>query len=294
MKGFILSLSLLFLPALSIAGTYVLNVPSNYTMKIYTNSTARSSARAKVPGGSVVTYTGTSRGGWKHVSIRTKSRGIIQGWMYDGPRDYLKQVTYRSSNVRTEASSGCVNCRSQSGQTTQRMTVGRGAFANYHRNPKVAGMINNCIRTYGPRNTKNLCLQGVRISGQTSGLLSKSTNLTAWSSTAGTKLREQGFINLLEDPSYRGRITSPNDQDIPIGAILIYDGTNAPKNRTVRLGQGIGHAEIKTSEGRFCSDYTTSVPGGAAKIRSTTSMQGGTGRRKRRLKGVWVKPGLGV
>jgi len=113
-------------------------------------------------------------------------------------------------------------------------------------------------------------------------------NLTSWGSTAGRALREQGFINLLNDSSFD--ISGPNDPDVPIGAILVYDGRNGSGGTTVPLGEGIGHAEMKTDNGRYCSDFTTSVPGGAGRIRS--GMQGGTGRRTRRLTGVWVKPGL--
>ncbi|WP_413944230.1 hypothetical protein [Bdellovibrio sp. HCB-162] len=61
-------------------------------------------------------------------------------------------------------------------------------------------------------------------------------------------LKRRGFINMLEDPRYKGLIKSP--KDAPKGAVLIY--------RNTRDRNHAGHAEIKTdwgTKGGYVSDF---------------------------------------
>lgn len=300
MRGiFYLILLLIVQPSLSQAsyGTLKLNIPSGKVMRLYHGPSAIAGTNAKIPSGTVMKRLGPKHEEWYRVSVAYSDGSVKTGWMYDGVNDYLQENSSgstRQSSSTTQAAAGCVDCEVASG-TSPRVTVGSGAFANYQNKPKIAAMIKACKRIYGGKRSADLCLQGVRISGQSAGAL-RGTNaetggLTSWASKSGPGLKAQGYINLLQDPLYKNKITGVGDPDIPVGAILVYDGTNGSGGSTVALGRGIGHAEIKTGSGSYCSDFTTTTAGGAGKIRPG-KMQGGVGRRTRRLKGVWVKPGI--
>lgn len=65
-------------------------------------------------------------------------------------------------------------------------------------------------------------------------------------------LKEQGWVNLMEDPKYKALIKGP--ENAPKGAVLIYSNTRDPKHP--------GHAEIKTDfgeKGGYVSDFYRSV-----------------------------------
>jgi len=117
----------------------------------------RSGDRGCFTNGTNVFKTGRTRNGFSEVVL---SDGRT-GWM--GSR-YLR----RGRSSQTEASAPCIDCQTQAQRPSGGITVGRGAFSDYHRKPEVAGMIAACKRRYGNRSTRNLCLQGVRLSGQES------------------------------------------------------------------------------------------------------------------------------
>ena len=176
--------------------------------------------------------------------------------------------------------------------------AGRGAFAmgrqameamgDYVRAQRVRCMADHCER-HARSSSTGYCLRYARRAAQACGMDSRNRNLTSWASTAHRPLEQQGYINLMEHPRYRDLITGAIDSDIPVGAFLQYDGTNGSRGRTVGMGNGIGHFEIKTGANQYCSDYSSSVAGGAGRISRPNQMCGGGGRSRRCLKGVWVR-----
>lgn len=81
---------------------------------------------------------------------------------------------------------------------------------------------------------------------------------------AGDKLKAEGFINIMENPQLKGKISNPSQA--PKGAILVYEPNPITRavisadSKTKRdiLSPDAGHIEIKTEDvgkGGFVSDY---------------------------------------
>lgn len=107
------------------------------------------------------------------------------------------------------------------------------------------------------------CLMYVKFAMKDAGFF-RSYPGTAYAANFGPELREQGFINLMDDDGYD--IDHPDDA--PIGSIIVYERT--PGSRTP------GHIEVKLGPNEYGSDYIADEP-----ISDTTS--------RRRIIGIYAK-----
>lgn len=105
---------------------------------------------------------------------------------------------------------------------------------------------------------------------------------------AGVQLEKEGFVNIMNDKEFAGKITDPNQA--PKGAILVYEPVArdrwikmwSEKQKKYVLGPDHGHIEIKTEEsgkGGFVSDYES------VNARTGRSLQ----TADRKLIGIYVK-----
>jgi hypothetical protein len=200
---------------------------------------------------------------------------------------------------------------------------------NYSKRADVKALINKCVENGKKLKIKGLCWRHVKRALNQTNFTKQAYG--RWASRAGNSLKKEGFINLLDNPKYKKMITSPLDPDIPAGAVLVYSGTNSckyvkqangikdckkPERKnltTVPLGKGWGHVEIFVGKQKYasdkekkrgikdadvpernsyCYDGLTNISGSGAGFEETRGMVAGTGRRKRKLIGVWVKPGV--
>ncbi|MBL7542338.1 MAG: hypothetical protein JNL11_00910 [Bdellovibrionaceae bacterium] len=105
---------------------------------------------------------------------------------------------------------------------------------------------------------------------------------------AGEKLKEKGFINLMDDPQLKGKINEPSQA--PWGAILVYEPV--PADRMIKDGDekqnryiivpDYGHIEFKTEdvgENGYVSDYYSKKARTGNSLRSVD----------RKLIGIYIK-----
>lgn len=191
----------------------------------------------------------------------------------------------------------------QSGEKRRQNTFSKEDFINYQNRESIKNLIRDCRKRGEKTTIKGMCLMYLRkaMYGNVNGGVDWFGGSAA---EAGPYLEKAGFINLLKIPEYKAKISGPMDKDIYPGAILQYDGTNSCKRNkkgkcykktTVPMGKGWGHIELFTGKDNnnkteYCYDGLTNLPGGAGKFTENV-MQSGTGRRTRKLIGVWVKPG---
>lgn len=161
-------------------------------------------------------------------------------------------------------------------------------YANFL--PPVQKMLALGKQIYQRKEPKGYCYRAVKDLLVRSGLLRRPPEGT-WARSAHTRqfLARTGFIDLLTRPPFQERIKGALDEAIPIGAILVYDGTNG-ENGLVPMGEGIGHIEIKCGPNCYLFDTINEWPGGAdgGQFRNAGILEAGTDTEQRRLIGVYI------
>ena len=157
--------------------------------------------------------------------------------------------------------------------------------------PAVKDMIEIGLERFQGRKANGKCYQAVKGLLVDSGLTRRSIDGT-FASSAHTKdfLAKRGFINLLERAPFSTEIKGALDPNIPVGAVLVYEGTNGVDRGIREIGKGIGHIEIKCGANCYIFDTVNQYPGGGqfSQIKQPGIMEGGSGYWRRRLIGVYV------
>ncbi len=113
----------------------------------------------------------------------------------------------------------------------------------------------------GAGRSKGMCYQAVKEAMRAVGV--QLTGGSAHMAHTQGQLSKAGFVNLLRN----GKAPNP----IPAGAVLVYTSTKK------QAGHTHGHIEIKTKDGKYCSDFCSKRP-----------------MRNRTLVGVYILPGGGA
>lgn len=155
--------------------------------------------------------------------------------------------------------------------------------------PAVQYMINLGLSTYSQRSPSGYCYRAVKQLLIESGLVKKTIDGT-FASSAHTKnfLANRGFINLLERAPFNQLIKGALDEHIPVGAILVYSGTNGLNGGYKQLGEGIGHIEVKCGSNCYLFDSVQEFPGGKNQFTSENVFEAGAGADLRKLIGVYI------
>jgi hypothetical protein len=157
--------------------------------------------------------------------------------------------------------------------------------------PVVKEMVQLGIERNHQKKPRGYCFRGVKGLLFDSGLIRKKVDGTfAYSAHAKDFLVQRGFINLLERSPYRDEIRGAYDDKIPVGAVLVYSGTNGRNQAERELGMGMGHIEIKCGPNCYVFDTVNEYPGGASGglIRDPGIFEVGEGLFRRRLEGVYI------
>lgn len=142
----------------------------------------------------------------------------------------------------------------------------------YSQSEAVQKMISHAMKRKAPR-SKRLCYRYVK-KALLAGPLVSTYPPGAKAKDAMVDLKNQGMVNLLDDPQWKQKISGP--KDAPKGAILVY--SHSRKNRA-------GHIEIKTGdghEGGYVSDFYQKTP-------ILGNENAGMASRRYQLIGVFVK-----
>jgi hypothetical protein len=122
------------------------------------------------------------------------------------------------------------------------------------------------------RRFTKLCYRYVKAAMLNAGLSKKYLG-GAKASDAGSYLKKEGFINILNNPDVAGKINSL--KDFPTGTILVYSGGKA------------GHIEIKTNNG-YISDFINERPVIGSPEKSCQNCKNKFTGRNRKLIGAYV------
>lgn len=117
------------------------------------------------------------------------------------------------------------------------------------------------------------CYMALQIAMHKGGMLS-TDRLSAISGpsakNAGGALKQEGYVNLLEDPHFKSQIVGPSGElKLPYGAVLVYGGSQD------------GHIEMRTQHG-YSSDYVSENN----RTHGNVSIRNGY----RKLIGVYINP----
>lgn len=124
------------------------------------------------------------------------------------------------------------------------------------------------------------CYNGVKTLLSKAGWIESNSALPGISAkTAGPDLKKNGFENLLEDPRYKDKIQSM--ADVPVGAVIVYEGHGKNRGRKRDPGYPHGHIEVKTAKGHISDYFSTNARTG----------EGFVGNY-RKVIGVYVKSGV--
>ncbi|MCB9026880.1 MAG: hypothetical protein H6625_11215 [Bdellovibrionaceae bacterium] len=175
----------------------------------------------------------------------------------------------------TEAQGPCLDCAKskiiKEAIDSKKLSL-EAAIKSYSSSDQVKNMIHYAMRKK-KRASAGVCYMFVKNALLASGLTAKRSGERR-AKNAGSSLKAEAYINLMDEPDWKNRIKSP--YDAPKGAILVYNGGPS------------GHIEIKTGdigEGGFVSDYYS------PNARTGISKNKNVGRG-RRLIGVYIKPGV--
>lgn len=212
------------------------------------------------------------------------------------PTDYNGKDTWA---VKSKTEAGvCLFCLGKEEKFTSKLEMEATnklileTYAKYSKDPKTAKMIAFAKeKKLGPeeysktklkwcyRYVKNALLHAKLTSKRLEGALARNS---------GDKLRAEGFINIMEDPKFSGKITSPSQA--PKGAILVYEPnpvtrltrTLDDKGKKSILAPDAGHIEIKTED--------VGVDGYVSEYYSKNARTGkGLVSEDRKLIGIYVK-----
>lgn len=149
--------------------------------------------------------------------------------------------------------------------------------------------INLGLARYQNQKAKGYCYKAVKELLLDSGLVRKEIDGT-FASSAHTKnfLVNRGFINLLERAPFKTLIKGALDENIPVGALLVYAGTNGVDGGLRSLGQGVGHIEIKCGPNCYLFDTVADYPGGNNQFKTPQQFKAGDGVTERELIGVYI------
>lgn len=121
------------------------------------------------------------------------------------------------------------------------------------------------------------CFNGVKALLSKAGWIDSPADLPEeHAKNAGTHLKKNGFVNLLENPEFAKKITNINE--VPVGSVLVYEGHGGNRGKKRDPGYNSGHIEVKTRQG-YMSDYFSPNP------RTDGPLTG----KYRKLIGVYIK-----
>ncbi|MDR3607706.1 MAG: hypothetical protein P4M08_10035 [Oligoflexia bacterium] len=131
----------------------------------------------------------------------------------------------------------------------------------YANSPKIRQMINAAWVAHKPATTFE-CYHAVKQALYQSGIVPRGSLHGGAASSAVSDLEQQGFVNLLDNPTYANLRNTP--EEAPIGAIVVYAGD--PSHEWSKWGDVQIHMLDGNGKGAWVSDYFSHN----AMIRQTT------------------------